>query len=101
MNIAEVKNLAETGDFRNRGRKFHLPYTTLFNSKFPNIFAAGRIISAAGEGWGITRVIPVAAMSGEAAGTAATLCVKNGVTATDLYVKLLQRTLKAAGVLFA
>ena len=88
------------GDFRNPGRHFHLPYTTLFNSNFPNIFAAGRIISAKDEGWEITRVIPVAAMSGEAAGTAAALCVKNGVGAPDLDIQLLQSTLKSAGVLF-
>jgi hypothetical protein len=88
------------GDFRNPGRHFHLPYTTLFNSNFPNIFAAGRIISAKDEGWEITRVIPVAAMSGEAAGTAAALCVKNNLTAPELDVKKLQSALKSAGVLF-
>ena len=38
------------GDFRNKGRRFHLPYTTLYNSKVPNLYAAGRIISATGEG---------------------------------------------------
>ncbi len=88
------------GDFRNPGRNFQLPYTTLFNSTRPNIFAAGRIISAKDEGWEITRVIPVAAMSGEAAGTAAALCAKNNVTAPELDIKLLQTTLKSAGVLF-
>ena len=88
------------GDFRNKGRKFHLPYTTLFNSNFPNIFAAGRVISAKDEGWEITRVIPVASMSGEAAGTAAALCVKNDLTAPELDINQLQATLKSSGVLF-
>ena len=93
-------SVGSLGDFRNTGRKFHLPYTTLFSSKVPNIFAAGRIISAKDEGWEITRVIPVAAMSGEAAGTAAALCVKQGASAPELDIKLLQNTLKSAGVLF-
>lgn len=90
------------GDFRptGRGSHFQLPYTTLYSSKVPNIYAAGRIISAKGEGWEITRVIPVAVMSGEAAGTAAALAVKTGTDAVGLDVKLLQSTLKAAGVLF-
>ena len=99
-NIVPENSVGSFGDFRNRGKRFHLPYTTLFNSEFPNIFAAGRIISAKGEGWEITRVIPVAAMSGEAVGTAAALCVKTNVTAPELDVKLLQNTLKLAGALF-
>lgn len=88
------------GDFRKKGRRFHLPYTTLYNSKVPNLYAAGRIISATGEGWEITRVIPVAAHSGQVAGVAAALCVKNRTDATKLDVKLLQETLKSQKVLF-
>ena len=88
------------GDFRKRGKHYQLPYTTLYNKNFPNLFAAGRIISATGEGWEITRVIPVAALSGQAAGTAAALCVKTGTDANTLDVKKLQTTLKEAGVLF-
>lgn len=99
-NLVPENSVGSFGDFRNPGRHFHLPYTTLFSSVVPNIFAAGRIISAKDEGWEITRVIPVAAMSGEAAGTAAALCVKEGVNAPELDVKLLQTTLKSAGVLF-
>lgn len=99
-NLVPENSVGSFGDFRNPGRHFHLPYTTLFSSKVPNVFAAGRIISAKDEGWEITRVIPVAAMSGEAAGTAAALCVKEGVNAPELNVELLQTTLKANGVLF-
>ena len=87
-------------DFRKAGRRFQLPYTTLYNKAVPNLYAAGRIISAKGEGWNITRVIPVAAFTGEVAGTAAAMCVKNNLDATTLDVKELQKTLKAAGVLF-
>lgn len=55
------------GDFRKSGRRFELPYTTLYNRSVRNLYAAGRIISAKGDGWEITRVIPVAALSGEVA----------------------------------
>ena len=88
------------GDFRKVGKHFQLPYTTLYNKSFPNLFAAGRIISAKGDGWEITRVIPVAALSGEAAGTAAALCVKTETNAHTLNIETLQSTLKNAGVLF-
>lgn len=87
------------GDFRKKGMHYQLPYPTLYNKDFPNLFAAGRIISAKGEGWEITRVIPVAALSGQAAGTAAALCQKTGTVNHTLSVPLLQKKLKEAGVL--
>ena len=85
------------GDFRKSGRRFELPYTTLYNRSVGNLFAAGRIISAKGDGWEITRVIPVAALSGEAAGTAAALCVAQKCTNHELNVSLLQKALADAG----
>lgn len=85
------------GDFRKAGRHFELPYTTLYNKAVGNLFAAGRVISAKGDGWEIVRVIPVAALSGEAAGTAAALCVKHGCENHTLDIALLQQTLTAAG----
>lgn len=43
-----------------KGRHFHIPAGALKNKAFPNLFAAGRIISAPqGDPWEITRVIPV------------------------------------------
>lgn len=81
------------GDFRKPGKHFELPYTTLYNKCVGNLYAAGRIISAKGDGWELTRVIPVAALSGEAAGTAAALCVKQNCKNDELDVKLLQETL--------
>ena len=92
--------VGQMGDFRNKDRRFKLPYTTLYNKKVDNIYAAGRIISSDGEGWEITRVIPVAALSGQAAGTAAALCIKTGATAHTLDLSLLQETLKKSGVEF-
>lgn len=85
------------GDFRRAGRHFELPYTTLYNKTVRNLFAAGRIISSKGDGWEITRVIPVAALSGEVTGTAAALCIKHGWSNHTLGVALLQQTLADAG----
>ena len=86
------------GDFRKPGRRFQLPYKTLYNSKVKNMFAAGRIISATADGWELTRVIPVAVLSGEVAGTAAALCLKEECGNHQLNTKTLQNVLKEAGV---
>ena len=86
------------GDFRKPGKHFQLPYTTLYNKCVGNLFAAGRIISAKDDAWELTRVIPVVALSGEVAGTAAALCVREKCANDELDVKLLQNTLHKAGV---
>lgn len=67
-----------TGDFRYAGRHYCIPYSTLYHPDYPNLLAAGRIISSAGDGWEITRVIPVCALTGQAAGTAAALALRYG-----------------------
>lgn len=60
--------IGSCGDFRTRGRRFQLPRRILYHEDFSNLFACGRIVSASGDGWEITRVIPVCALTGEAAG---------------------------------
>ena len=88
------------GDFRSRGKHYQLPYASLYHRDFDNLLAAGRIISADGNGWEITRVIPVAALSGQAAGTAAGLCVASGTEVGAIDIGLLQNRLQRDGVLF-
>ncbi|MEE1329782.1 MAG: FAD-dependent oxidoreductase [Acutalibacteraceae bacterium] len=85
------------GDFRYPGRHYQLPFRTLYNKKYPNLLAAGRIISASGDGWEITRVIPVCALTGQAAGIAASmLAAGNG--SFDSMVGSLQNYLADGGV---
>ncbi|MGI6202802.1 MAG: FAD-dependent oxidoreductase [Eubacteriales bacterium] len=87
-------------DFRAAGRRFELPYSCLYSSAFPNLLACGRIISAKDDGWELTRVIPICALSGQAAGAAAAQSIREGVPVGGIDVKELQKTLGAAGVLF-
>ena len=64
-------SIGTCGDFRpqNIGKHYQIPKGALYNEKFPNMFAAGRIISAPkGDGWEVARVIPTCALTGEAAG---------------------------------
>ncbi len=62
------------GDWRKADVPFEIPYRTLTAPGIENVLAAGRSISCADpEAWEVTRVIPVAAQTGEAAGIAAAL----------------------------
>lgn len=64
-------SIGRVGDFRRSGPTYSIPYSCLYHADFDNLLAAGRIISTDREGWEITRVIPVCALTGEAAGKAA------------------------------
>ena len=81
-------------DWRKRGPVYQLPFSVLHGTRVQNLICAGRCISVTDAMWDITRVIPVCAVSGEAAGTAAAL--GSDFTATDMAA--LQRALTAAGV---
>lgn len=73
-------SIGDCGDFRpnGKGKHYQIPFGALYNEKFDNLLAAGRIISAPqGDGWEVARVIPVCALTGEMAGKAASLCTKN------------------------
>ncbi|MBQ7335327.1 MAG: FAD-dependent oxidoreductase [Clostridia bacterium] len=95
-----VDSIGATGDFRCAGTHYTIPYSTLYHPDFPNLLAAGRIISATGEGWEITRVIPDCALTGEAAGVAAALAVQRGGDVTALPYDRLRAKLEQNGVLF-
>lgn len=74
-------SIGECGDFRPNGvgKHYQIPLGALYNEDFPNLLAAGRIISAPqGDGWEVARVIPVCAQTGEAAGKAAARYAREG-----------------------
>ncbi len=74
-------SIGRCGDFRPKGigNHYQIPRAALYNSKFPNLLAAGRIISAPeGDGWEVARVIPTCALTGEAAGNTAKLWLDCG-----------------------
>ena len=81
-------------DWRKRGPVYELRFASLHGSRVRNLICAGRNISVADAMWDITRVIPVCAVSGQAAGTAAALF--RDFTAADL--SALQRRLREDGV---
>ncbi len=82
------------GDWRKRGPVFELSFGALHGERIKNLAAAGRCISVTDDLWDVTRVIPVCAVSGQAAGTAAAMF--GDLSRAD--VPALQRALEADGV---
>ena len=79
--------IGNCGDFRagGEGKHYQVPFGALYNENFSNLLAAGRIISSPqGDGWEVARVIPTCALTGEAAGKAAAICVNRGCCVADL-----------------
>ena len=81
-------------DWRKAGPVYELPFSALYGKIIKNLAVAGRCISVTEAMWDITRVIPVCAVSGEAAGTAAAHneCFK------DTDIDALQSVLKSNGI---
>ena len=100
MNDKEMhKNFSDSvgmfSDWRNRGPVYELPFSTLYGNDIDNLICAGRCISVTDDMWDISRVIPVCAVSGEAAGTAAALTDNF----SEIDMELLQDTLVKNGVI--
>ncbi|MGW9052269.1 FAD-dependent oxidoreductase [[Kitasatospora] papulosa] len=75
---------------------FHIPLRSLYSANVTNLHFAGRNISATHIAFGATRVMATCATLGEAAGTAAALCVAEDLTPRELATEranLVRRTL--------
>ena len=72
---------------------WQVPYRALLPADTTGVLAAGRCIAATGNAWEATRVIPVAAMTGEVAGTAAALSLKRGILPHELPYEVLREEL--------
>jgi len=87
------------GHWLKAGIVYEIPYRTLVVKGVANMIAAGRNTSSSGDAWEATRVIPAAAVTGQAAGTAAALAIKKRCSVTELPVQDLQKRLQKSGVL--
>lgn len=91
-------NIGATGDWRRPAPVYEIPFRSLYSAKLDNVLAAGRCIASQGDAWQVTRVIPPAALTGQAAGIAAAMICDYGFSAAELPVTELQHRLKNAGV---
>ncbi len=86
-------------DFEHRDHLFEVPLRALTRKDFPNIITAGRSADGTGYGWDILRVIPPAILTGQAAGEAACLAIKNNVAIANVDIKVLQSKLEQENVM--
>jgi len=64
---------------------YNIPFRSLYSRNIRNLLFAGRNISVSHVAFGTTRVMGTCAVAGQAAGTAASLCIKKSCTPQELY----------------
>jgi ribulose 1,5-bisphosphate synthetase/thiazole synthase len=78
--------------------EMRLPYGSILPQDVENLLVAGRCISAEEEAMGQLRLWPVCSITGQAAGSAAALSLKQGVMPRNLDIARLQKTLEEQGM---
>lgn len=81
------------------GDWYEVPYRSLVPLEVDNLLVAGRCISATHEGQGAVRIMPNCMALGQAAGTAAALCVQRSMTPRALDTGLLRKHLLDQGAI--
>jgi len=64
---------------------YHIPFRCLYSRNLRNLLMAGRNISASHTAFSSTRVMATCSVVGQAAGTAAALCSRHGLSPRQLY----------------
>lgn len=91
---------AETkSTFLRWGGYYSIPYRCLINSTVGNVMAAGRDISSTFEAHASLRLSPCCTATGQAAGTAAALAVKESISPLDVDTDNLRKTLREDGAI--
>ena len=97
IHCADYSGCGITGLKLEEGSSYDIPYRCLVPKEVDGILVAGRCISASHIAFGSVRIMPVVSATGQAAGAAAALCVKDEVQPRDLDVTELQKLLIAQG----
>jgi len=95
---ARTDAIGLVADWRKPGFVWEMPFGALLPRDVRGLLMAGRCIASVDDAWEVTRVIPAAAVSGQAAGAAAALAARQGITPDALDVAQLQQHLRARGV---
>lgn len=92
------KFLKEMATYRlGKGESYGIPYRVLTPKKLKNVLVAGRCVSTDRNVQASIRVMPGCYITGQAAGVAAALAIKNKTDIRGVNVKNLQKRLKAMG----
>ncbi len=95
---ARTDAIGLVADWRKPGFVWEMPFGALLPRDVRGMLMAGRCMASVDDAWEVTRVIPAAAVSGQAAGAAAALAARQGITPDALDVAHLQEHLRARGV---
>jgi hypothetical protein len=80
------------------GRYFQVPYSIMVPRKVENLLVAGRCVAGDRISHAATRAMMCCAVTGQAAGVAAALSIKDGVTSSQVAIERLQKHLIRQGV---
>lgn len=93
MNVTDSVGLV--ADWRRPGSVWEVPYSSLYAKTGPaNLLFAGRCMGAIGDAWDVMRVIPCAAVTGQAAGLAAALSLRKKTQPNKLEYSALEKELR-------
>jgi hypothetical protein len=96
----DIHDPSEQGPvLRNLDEPYSVPFSSLQPKNVKNLLVAGRCLSASHEALASVRVMATCMAMGQAAGTAAAICLKRGVAQYSIDVKELQTVLKEQGAL--
>lgn len=87
-----------TGDWRQPGPVWETPFRALIPETLDGVLTAGRCMGAINDAWEVYRVIPTAAMTGEAAGIAAALCSEKACEPRDLAYSEVEKALRKLNI---
>lgn len=93
-----ASSIGLAADWRKPGYVWEIPYGTLLPQQVTGLLVAGRCIAAEGDAWEVTRVIPAAALTGQAAGLAASLSVKTGTPPERIDVLTIQKAMRGRSI---
>lgn len=97
---ADVKHLRDdVENFKYENWMFHMPYRAMLPKGIENLLVAGRCISATRLAFGCIRPTVQCMVLGEAAGTAAAICVKDNVTCRQVDIQKLRKRLLENGAI--
>lgn len=85
--------------FQRFDKSYAIPYRCLWSSEVPNLLVAGRCISTTHEAHGSTRTMAQCMATGQAAGTAAAMAVKDRCGVGEISIENLQERLESDGAM--
>lgn len=92
-------SISAISDFERKDFLYEVSYRTMVKTGFDNIIAAGRCTSGEGYGWDVLRVIPVAIITGQVAGIAASQKIDSNMPINKIDIKALQSVLSDENII--